>query len=124
MFQPTTNKVDPEVDKDDSSASTNNPEADKGLASGAPLSAGDPEAYDDLNGDVLVSADEIIAAMEDFGLSRGTRPTYILRTKPGAFPSQGCHAEAMLATMRYLGTSSRPPVDSTGATSTRGILLD
>ena len=123
MFQPTTN--DPEVEKDDSSASTNNSEADKGLASGAPLSAGDPEAYNNLNDDVLVSADEIIAAMEDFGLSRGTRPTYILRTKPGAFPFQGCcHAEATLATIRYLSTSSRPPVDSTGATSTRGILLD
>ncbi|KAF8417561.1 hypothetical protein EV426DRAFT_622439 [Tirmania nivea] len=82
---------------------------------------GDDDAIDDVDGDDdgPITADEVIAAMESYGATRKIRNTFILREQPGnskdGYSFLGCcHAEATLATMRFLSMSpssgySQPP---------------
>ncbi|KAF8428973.1 hypothetical protein EV426DRAFT_583103 [Tirmania nivea] len=79
------------------------------------------DAISDVDGedDGPITADEVIAAMASYGAARKTRNTFILRRQPGnpkgGYSFFGCyHAEATLATMRFLSMSpssgySQPP---------------
>ncbi|KAF8424390.1 hypothetical protein EV426DRAFT_712242 [Tirmania nivea] len=80
----------------------------KTVAATSTTSAGDVKlGQDNHNGsdDAPVTADEVIAAMASYGATRKTRNTVILRTPPSnrgySFPGC-CHAEATIATMRFL----------------------